>query len=226
MRKFRFILFSASVFFLSCGQRRLENQKEEPRAQKTDSIVYSRLDDTTRTRVKELITYNSASEGELKTLPHFLLTHIPAGYEPLDTASADLNLDGLRDYFLAIRKIGEDTLYPSPARNLKMLLCRSGNSYDLACNTWTILAKRDEGGFSDPYPGIVAKDGEFVVQFSGGSNWKGTNTKRFTYSAREKDWQLVEEISESYFMDKMHYESDTLTVMQLGKVFYKKNYCR
>ena len=225
MGKLGYILL-LTTFLLSCEHREKSNPKVEFTDQKGNSIVYSRLDDTMRAKVKELIIYNRAPESELKSLPQFLLKYIPAGYKPLDTTSADLNSDGFTDYFLASCKIGEDTLHPSPRRNLKILLQRPNKTYELACNSWTILVKLDEGGFSDPYPGILASDGEFVIQFSGGSNWKGTNTKRFIYSAQDEDWQLVEEISETYFMDKMYYESDTLTHNKLGRMFFKKNYCR
>jgi hypothetical protein len=80
------------------------------------------------------------------------------------------------------------------------------------------------GGFSDPYSGILASKGIFIIQFSGGSNWKETRATTFEYNKELKDWVQIKEIEESYFMDKRYYESDTTTRKQYGSITFKKNY--
>ena len=158
-------------------------------------------------------------------LPSSLATFIPRGYEPMDTITTDLNMDDINDYILVSCKIREDSIHPSPKRNLKILLGQSGNQYRLAGESWSILPPVDEGGFMDPYPGIVANNGKFIVQFFGGSNWKGTESMLFEYSPTDKDWLLTRKITESYFQDKRHYQSDTSLTKDHGKILFIKEYC-
>lgn len=218
------LLFILTVLFLfgSCGQNS-DNDNEQiiTDAGKVDSFDSG---DTTA-KIKELISYNRAHYTLLDTLPVYLKKFIRKGYAPLDTLSADLNADGIMDFFLATYKIGEDSLKPSPKRSLKILLGQQDGTYKLDCESWEALAPLDMGGFSDPYPGIIAKKGRFVIQFSGGSNWKGTSATTFEYSPADKDWLQTQEITESYFMDKRHYESDTTTPKQFGRIAFKRNYC-
>lgn len=144
----------------------------------------------------------------------------------MDTISADLNMDEINDYILVSCKMGEDSIHPSPKRNLKILLGQTNNQYSLAGESWSIIPPVDEGGMMDPYPGIVADKGKFTIQFFGGSNWKETWSMLFEYSPTDKDWLLTRKITESYFMDKRHYEADTSLVKDHGKILFKKKYCK
>jgi hypothetical protein len=222
MFKFLFIL-TATILFGSCGQN--SGSHNEQVIAKVDTVDSFNLGDTTA-NVKELISYNRTHYTMLDKLPDYLMKFIKKGYAPLDTISADLNADGIKDFFLATYKIGEDSLNPSPKRSLKILLGQQDGTYKLDCESWEALAPLDMGGFSDPYPGIIAERGRFVIQFSGGSNWKGTSATTFEYSSVDKDWMQTQEITESYFMDKRHYESDTTTPKQFGRVTFKRNYCK
>jgi hypothetical protein len=132
----------------------------------------------------------------------------------------------INDYILVSCKIREDSIHPSPKRNLKILLGHSGNQYRLAGESYSILPPGDEGGLMDPYPGIVATKGKFVIQFFGGSNLKGTESMLFEYSPIDKDWLLTRKITERYFQDKRHYQSDTLQGKDPGKILFKKEYCK
>jgi hypothetical protein len=143
----------------------------------------------------------------------------------MDTITADLNLDDINDYILVSCKTGEDSLHPSPKRNLKILLGQINNQYRLAGESWNILSPIDEGGMMDPYPGIIAEKGKFIIQFFGGSNWKGTWSMLFEYSPSYKDWLLTRKITESYFQDKRHYQSDTSLGKDHGKILFIKKYC-
>ncbi len=216
-------IFLIVFFIYSCKQ----SPKPESNniSHKADSSNSFDLGDTTAD-VDELISYNRTQYTLLENLPTYLTIHLPKGYATLDTVSADLNSDGIKDFMLASYKPGEDTINPSPKRNLKILLGRTDNSYKVECESWEALPPLDMGGFSDPYPGIIADKGKFVIQFSGGSNWKETMATTFQYSQTAKDWIQTKEITESYFMDKRHYESDTLTAKQFGFLTFKKNYCK
>ena len=194
-------------------------------AAKNESIDSFALGDTTA-NVDELIIYTRTYAPLLDSLPGYLKKFIKKGYAPLDTGSADLNADGITDFFLATYKMGEDTLDPSPKRNLKILLGQQDGTYKLECESWEALAPLEMGGFRDPYPGIVAEKGKFIIQFSGGRNWKETISTTFEYSAVDKDWLQKQEITEFYFMDKRHYESDTTTPKQFGRITFKRNYCK
>jgi hypothetical protein len=83
----------------------------------------------------------------------------------------------------------------------------------------------EEGGMMDPYPGIVADKGKFIIQFFGGSNWKGTWSMLFEFSPTDKDWLLTRQITESYYLDKRNYKSDTSLVKDHGKILFTKEYC-
>lgn len=179
----------------------------------------------TPANVPELIIYHRRPDFN-NPLPTSLASFIQRGYEPMDTITADLNMDDINDFILVSRKMGEDSLYPSPKRNLKILLGQSGNQYHLAGESYSIIPPVDEGGMTDPYPGIVADKGKFIIQFSGGSNWKETWSMLFEYSPTDKDWLLTRKITESYFMDKRHYESDTSLVKDHGKILFIKKYCK
>jgi len=179
----------------------------------------------TPANVPELIIFRERP-GFNNSLPASLASFIPRGYEPMDTITADLNMDDVNDIILVSTKTGEDTLHPSPKRNLKILLGQSSNQYRLAGESWSIIPPVDEGGMMDPYPGIVADKGKFIVQFFGGSNWKGTGSMLFEYSPTDKDWLLTRKITESYFQDKRHYQSDTSLVKDHGKILFTKEYCK
>lgn len=174
--------------------------------------------------VPELIVSRARPNFNNK-LPASLSTFIPHGYEPMDTIMADLNMDDINDYILVSCKIREDSIHPAPKRNLKILLGQNSNQYRLAGESWSILPPVDEGGMMDPYPGIVANKGKFIIQFFGGSNWKGTWSMLFEYSPADKDWLLTCKITESYYQDKRHYESDTSLVKDHGKILFMKEYC-
>jgi hypothetical protein len=218
-----FFISTISFFVVACRQNSTtQNEKIIANTEKVDSF---NLGDTTAI-VNELIFYNRTHYTLLEKLPEYLKKFIKKGYAPLDTISADLNGDDIRDFLLATYKIGEDSLNPSPKRNLKILLGQQDGTYRLECESWEALASLDAGGFSDPYPGIVAKKGKFVIQFSGGSNWKRTSAITFEYSPVDMDWLQTQVITESYFMVKRHYESDTTTPKQFGRVTFKSNYCK
>lgn len=182
------------------------------------------LEDTPA-NVPELIVFHKRPTFN-NPLPPSLATFIPRGYEPMDTVAADLNMDEINDYILVSCKLGEDSIHPSPKRNLKVLLGQTNNQYRLAGESWSILPPVDEGGMTDPYPGIVADKGKFIIQFFGGSNWKETWSMLFEYSPTDKDWLLTRKITESYFQDKLHYQSDTSLAKDLGKILFIKKYCK
>ena len=218
-----FLILTLTFILSSCGQDLKTQHKKD--ISKQDSVNSFDLGDTTA-NVKELILYNRADYSLLKSLPQYLTKFIPKGYGTLDTVSADINADGINDFLLATFKMGEDTINPSPKRNLKILLGQPDQTLKLDCESWTALAALSMGGFSDPYPGIVVDKGKFIIQFSGGSNWKNTAATTFEYSAADKDWIKTIEITESYFMDKRHYWSDTSTAKQFGRLTFRKDYCK
>lgn len=223
MLKLHFVTLTI-LLLTSCRQKSSTNN-DTSIAPSKDSTAIQNPADTAR-NVKELIVYNRVRALKLDDLPKPVLKFIPKNYAVLDTAFADLNADGIDDLLLPLYKIGEDALNPAPRRCLRILLGQSDDTFKLDCESWTILATLDEGGMTDPYPGIIAENGQFTVQFAGGSNWKKNNIKAFVYSLRDEDWQLVKDITETYFMDKRQYESDTLTAKQIGKVFFKRKYCK
>jgi hypothetical protein len=211
--------FLIPIFALTACNQNTQTSKPPSQQDSLNMIL-----NDTPAHVPELIVSRGRPNFDTP-LPPSLATFIPRGYEPMDTIAADLNMDDINDYILVSSKLGEDSLYPSPKRNLKILLGQTNNHYRLAGESWSILPPFDEGGMMDPYPGIVADKGKFIIQFFGGSNWKATWSMLFEYSPINKDWLLTRKITESYFQDKLNYESDTSLAKDLGKVLFIKKYC-
>lgn len=176
--------------------------------------------------IPELIVYNKTPDTLLQHLPDYLTKHIPKGYAVLDTCSADLNTDGIQDFFLVTHKLTESLKNRTQDRSLKILLGKGDGTYQAKCESRTVLPSLEVGGFTDPYPGVIAGKSRFVIQFLAGSNRKQSFATTFEYSAADKDWIQIQEIQESYFMDKQEYKADTTTPKQFGRITFKKDCCK
>ena len=140
---------------------------------------------------------------EIENLPNDLARFIPDNYAVLDTAAGDLNLDGIPDLILVLRKNGEDTLsdvidHPEK-RPLLILLRDTDNELKLTRkNDNTVLCIDCGGVMGDPYMGITIRNGYFSVEHYGGSSWRWTRIITYKFSKQDNEWYLHKDGSESY----------------------------
>ncbi len=165
---------------------------------------------------------------EIENLPNDLARFIPDNYAVLDTAAGDLNLDGIPDLILVLRKNGEDTLsdvidHPEK-RPLLILLRDTDNELKLTRkNDNTVLCIDCGGVMGDPYMGITIKNGYFSVDHYGGSSWRWTRAITYKFSKQDNEWYLHKDGSESYHAsvpDKI--ETIIKTTNDFGKVKFEE----
>jgi hypothetical protein len=129
------------------------------------------------------------------------------GYEALDTASGDLNLDAYPDMILVLKRNGEDTVsdmnYDAPVkRPLLILTGTADGNYQLAGrNDNAVLCYNCSGMFGDAFTGVTIKHGYFSIEHSiaGGQHWESVTT--FKYDKGKNDWFLYIEGYISYRMN-------------------------
>src|ERR1700748_1748297 len=108
--------------------------------------------------------------GQFKPLKSF----IPPNFTLLDSASGDINLDGVNDLVLILRDTVEK-MNPDANRPLLLLQGNSNGLYKLVGrNDNVVLCKNCGGIHGDPYEGITIKKGYFSIEHMGGTSWRWT----------------------------------------------------
>lgn len=120
--------------------------------------------------------------------------YIPEGYEIMDTAMGDLNLDAYPDLVLVLKEPQEveiEDMDKSPYRPLLLLLGSASGNYTLAGrNDQVVYCYLCGGMMGDPYQRVVIKKGYFSVEHYGGSAWRWTHIITFKYAPDKKTWFL------------------------------------
>lgn len=150
-------------------------------------------------------------------------THIPDGFEIMDTCSGDLNLDGIMDYLILLRKVEEVAVAKATDSTIKrrlLILTGTGESYHLAGQSDNAVYCVNCGGMmGDPYQEMVIKKGYFSIEHCGGSSWRWTRTVTFKYSKEDSTWYLHKDGGESYHAsDPDKVKTKVRTVKDFGKV--------
>ena len=115
-----------------------------------------------------------------------------------DTASADFNRDGYRDFILILRNNAE-LQNPDTTRPLLILMGRKDDSLQLlARNDHVVFCAGCGGVFGDPYQGITVKDSFFSVDHYGGSSWRWTRHITFRFNAKKNMFFLHKDGGESF----------------------------
>jgi hypothetical protein len=175
---------------------------------------------------------DSATPAEVKTaIANELAAFIPQGYEILDTAYGDINLDKLNDCILVLKDKSEDSSEVSSdtsyVRPLLLLLRSEDNSLKLAkSNDMAVYGKHDGGMMGDPYVGITIKNGLFSIENYGGSGWRWTRVITFKYSPQDQQWYLFKDGSDSYHAGAPEQvESEIKTEKDFGVVKFEDFDC-
>ena len=123
---------------------------------------------------------------------------VPLGFTILDSASGDLNRDGLKDYVVILKSDHEEK-NGDTTRPLLLITGRAGGSFQLAeRNDHVIMCKNCGGVFGDPYAAIVIKNNYFSIEHYGGSNWRWTRVITFRYDAKTKNFLLHRDAGTSW----------------------------
>jgi hypothetical protein len=145
-----------------------------------------------------LIGHGHAIAGEKPKLQK-IRNFIPPDYALLDSASGDLNGDGLTDYVLILENKSENSKNSSGVRPLLLLLGTEKNNLELAArNDSVVLCKSCGGIYDDPFQKVTIRDGFLSVQHLIGSTWKWTRVISFKYDSSIKDFVLDKDEGVSY----------------------------
>ena len=121
---------------------------------------------------------------------------------PVALETGDLNSDGRKDFILVVSEIvPDDAPYEEGdgERSVIILVRESDNSLTLAArNNLVAMCKRCGGAFGDPFEGVVIQGTKFTVMNYGGSAERWSYSYTFSYSRRDRTWQLVR-VEESHF---------------------------
>jgi hypothetical protein len=111
---------------------------------------------------------------------------IPADFTILDSASGDINKDGVRDLVIILRNKYE-TFNTDTTRPLLLLEGNLKRRYKLlARNDSVVLCMGCGGVHGDPYQGITVKSGYFSIEHFGGSGWRWTRIITFKYDPKKR----------------------------------------
>ena len=165
------------------------------------------------------------SFGQFKNLRQF----IPTEFSILDSASGDINKDGINDLVLILKnnyeKFNSDTTRP--------LLLLKGNKVGqyklIARNDSTVLCMGCGGVFGDPYQGITIKNGYFSIEHYGGSSWRWTRIITFRYDLKTNQFVLHRDAGQSWHTSDPNktteniFSKEDFNKLTFDKFSYSKN---
>ena len=182
-----------------------------------------------KTSAKNLDTVKTDYTLEKDSVENFdeLSKFVLKGYSILQAVSGDLNLDGIDDYLLILKRDGEDTLsdvVEHPEKRPLLILLRDKNhKLQLVRRNDNTVDCVDCGGLlGDPFLDITIKNGYFSVEHYGGSAWRWSRIITYKYSKQDNEWFLHKDGSENFHTsDPEKIESTIKTKKDFGKVEFE-----
>lgn len=158
-------------------------------------------------------------------LPASISKFIPDGFAALDTASGDLNMDGISDMILVLKPLGEDTTEEYKNRPVMILTGSESGQYTLAKRNDNIAyCYRCGGIWGDPFIGITIKNNYFSIEngITAGRHWEHIIT--FKYDKSKSNWYLSRDGFESYKLNSDKSGDASALVMDVQKIKTKKDF--
>jgi hypothetical protein len=223
MKKIIYYLFSGLLIILISCQQKTTKQENKP------VITASQDSETAKTVIhQERKPIKQKDFDNLQKLPGSVTHFIPNGYSALYATEGDLNKDSIADVILILKKNGEENTsnvdkHPEK-RPLLILTGQADKTYKLAAKNDNAVYCIDCGGMmGDPFVQITIKNGFFSVEHYGGSAWRWTKIVTFKYSAKDDQWFLHKNGTESFNANEpKKVETKILTVKDFGVVQFEK----
>jgi hypothetical protein len=169
--------------------------------ERTDHDVFPRLAVLTLFFVCLLSLHAVAQNDEIK-VPDDVKPFVGKGFIPIALENGDLNADGRKDHILVVSEIvHEDAAWEEGAgeRSVLILIREPGGTLRLAAQNGAVIYCRNCGGvFGDPFAGVNIRGTSFSINNYGGSNDRWSYSYTFAYSRRDRTWQLVRVVDESF----------------------------
>lgn len=161
----------------------------------------------------------SAQESELK-IPADVKPFIEKDKTAVAFESADLDLDGSTDHILIVEDSESASNDGNEGVRTMIILIRKGGKLRVAKTNSNVAFCRECGGaFGDPLDSINVKAGSFTVNNYGGSSWRWGYSFKFNYSRRDRTWQLVRSVEESFnSLDPKTMKRKVHTPKSFGKI--------
>ncbi len=220
----RLTILGLLLILVSCGQNTSNNKIETKADTLTSSVKENKLSLSPIDEPKKHETFNE----NIDTISEVLKAFIPTGYSVINVSSGDVNLDGLIDNILVLRKITEEATSnyaddKPDKRPLLLLLGQSDHSFKLAFRNDNVVYCIDCGGvFGDPFTGTTIKNGYFSIEhgIAGGRHWEQVIT--FRYDKLKNNWFLHNDHYVSYKLNETN-DAEAL-VLDVDKMETSKDF--
>jgi len=220
------------LVLVSCGQKTNNENIEQTKDTLASTIDYKRqstgttIDKNEINKTRKHETFNKT----IYSVPEVLKAFIPKNYSAINISSGDVNLDGLTDKILVLRKNTEETTSnynesKPDKRPLLLLLGQPHNSYKLISINDNAAYCIDCGGvFGDPFTGTTIKNGYFSIEhgIAGGKHWEQVIT--FKYNRSKKNWFLYKDHYISYKLNESNEPDAEALVPDVDKMKTSKDF--
>lgn len=144
--------------------------------------------------------------GQFQSLTKF----IPVDFTILDSASGDINKDGIKDLVVILRNKYEN-FNTDTTRPLLLLEGNTKGQYKLIVrNDSVVLCMGCGGVHGDPYQGITIKNGYFSIEHFGGSGWRWTRIITFKFEIKTKQFILHRDAGQSWHISDPNKTTENL----------------
>ena len=156
-----------------------------------------------------LFSVAALSQNDEVAVPTNVRPFVGKGKIAIALEKSDLNADGRQDMILVTSEfIPENADWEEGAgeRSVMILVRESNGSLRLSArNDLAVLCRNCGGVFGDPFAGVDVRGTRFTINNYGGSNDRWSYSYTFDYSRRDKTWQLVKVVDESFHaLDPKH----------------------